>query len=467
MHAALELTYTPELWIGSLGYAGATEAMGYDGDGLLTKAGAFTIGRDSGNGLPKTVSDGTFRLTRGFNGHGEIESLESTVGGSGVSVSLTRNPDGRIARKSETVAGASHILNYTYDGLGRLRTVTRDSVLVEEYRYDANGNRTYQMNLDLGITGRQFTHSVEDHTLTAGPITFEFDQDDRIAARIEGSQTTEYAYATTGELLGVRLPDGTEYAYIHDPLGRRIAKLVNGVIVERYLWSGPTTLLAVYDGSNRLVQRFRYADGRMPFAMDMGAATYYLHYDQVGSLRLVTASSGAVVKRIDYDSFGTILADSNPAFAVPFGFAGGLHDRDTQLVRFGVRDYLPEIGKWTAKDPIGFDGGDSNLFGYVSNDPVNFSDPEGLRIFGTGKLLGWATKWAAKKIGGKIGEKLGEAAGIFNPEIAHPDEQKEMDQDTDGDGSNDFFDDDDDNDGIPDRNDPDPKKPHSNSDKCN
>jgi len=63
---------------------------------------------------------------------------------------------------------------------------------------------------------------------------------------------------------------------------------------------------------------------------------------------------------------------------VPFGFAGGLHDRDTELVRFGHRDYMSEIGKWTAKDPILFAGGDSNLYGYVQNDPVNFVDPFGL-----------------------------------------------------------------------------------------
>ena len=42
---------------------------------------------------------------------------------------------------------------------------------------------------------------------------------------------------------------------------------------------------------------------------------------------------------------------------IPFGFAGGLHDRDTNLVRFGARDYDPSIGRWTAKDPIDFAGG--------------------------------------------------------------------------------------------------------------
>jgi uncharacterized protein RhaS with RHS repeats len=46
-------------------------------------------------------------------------------------------------------------------------------------------------------------------------------------------------------------------------------------------------------------------------------------------------------------------------------------------VRFGARDYDPERGRWTVKDPIGFDGGDANLYGYVLGDPVNFIDPEG------------------------------------------------------------------------------------------
>jgi len=103
-----------------------------------------------------------------------------------------------------------------------------------------------------------------------------------------------------------------------------------------------------------------------------------LHYDQVGSLRAITDSNHNIIKEITYDTFGNILSDSNEAFKVPFGFAGGLQDNDTGLVRFGYRDYDPFTGKWTAKDPIGFEGGDSNLYGYVLGDPVNFVDPEGL-----------------------------------------------------------------------------------------
>ncbi len=62
---------------------------------------------------------------------------------------------------------------------------------------------------------------------------------------------------------------------------------------------------------------------------------------------------------------------------MPFGFAGGLDDRDVGLVHFGFRDYDPATGRWTAKDPIGFAGGDVDLYGYVESDPVNFIDPTG------------------------------------------------------------------------------------------
>ena len=65
---------------------------------------------------------------------------------------------------------------------------------------------------------------------------------------------------------------------------------------------------------------------------------------------------------------------------VPFGFAGGLHDWDTGLVRSIYRDYDPDVGRWTAKDPIFFAGGDTDLYGYVLSDPINFVDPPGLLV---------------------------------------------------------------------------------------
>ncbi|MFZ5571547.1 MAG: RHS repeat domain-containing protein [Thermodesulfobacteriota bacterium] len=142
-------------------------------------------------------------------------------------------------------------------------------------------------------------------------------------------------------------------------------------------WQGLTQLLAVYDGADNLILRLEYADSRLPVSLTRSGQRYYLLYDQVGSLRAVTDALGNLIKTVDYDAFGYILADTNPAFTIPFGFAGGLHDRDTGLVRFGYRDYDPETGRWTAKDPILFDGGDTDLYGYVLNNPVNLIDPTG------------------------------------------------------------------------------------------
>jgi RHS repeat-associated protein len=94
---------------------------------------------------------------------------------------------------------------------------------------------------------------------------------------------------------------------------------------------------------------------------------------------VVNVSTGVVAQRIDYDEFGVVTLDTSPGFQ-PFGFAGGLYDPDTKLIRFGARDYDPETGRWTAKDPIGFGGRDPNLYGYALAHPINLADLNGLDI---------------------------------------------------------------------------------------
>ena len=62
-----------------------------------------------------------------------------------------------------------------------------------------------------------------------------------------------------------------------------------------------------------------------------------------------------------------------------------------------VRDYDAETGRWTAKDPIRFVGGDSNLYGYVINDPVNFVDPFGFEATTTQEALTPIQKYRKKR----------------------------------------------------------------------
>ena len=110
--------------------------------------------------------------------------------------------------------------------------------------------------------------------------------------------------------------------------------------------------------------------------------TYRILTDHVGSPLLVVnvANASDVPFRATYTAFGEATITGTADF-LPFGFAGGLFDIETGLVRFGARDYDPVVGRWTAKDPIRFDGGQANLYVYVGDDPVNKVD-----IFGRSSL---------------------------------------------------------------------------------
>jgi RHS repeat-associated protein len=175
-----------------------------------------------------------------------------------------------------------------------------------------------------------------------------------------------------------------------DGENRRIGKKVNGVLVQGFLYQDQLEPVAELDGNGNVVARFVYCGcgaNNIPQYMVKNGVTYRIISDHLGSPRLVIdTSTNTITQRMDYDEFGNVLTDTSPGFQ-PFGFAGGIYDRDTALVRHGARDYDPETGRWTAKDPIGFKGGSANLYGYVLNDPINTSDPSGLADFSLGSLF--------------------------------------------------------------------------------
>jgi RHS repeat-associated protein len=209
-------------------------------------------------------------------------------------------------------------------------------------------------------------------------------------ARLRGGEVVErYHYAPDYRLLRVeKRGPGTPLVidFAHDAHGRRRAKYLNGQLVETYKWLDRTRLDSAVVRGVPVDFIHTWNNDPLPSLVMYGDAFYRLFYDQVGSLRVVADEYGRVVKEVLYDSFGRILEDTNPGMRVLLGFGGGLHDRELGpygLVRLGWRDYDPETGRFTAKDPIGYAGGDPDLYGYCLDDPVNLKDPEGLKVIGS------------------------------------------------------------------------------------
>jgi RHS repeat-associated protein len=191
-------------------------------------------------------------------------------------------------------------------------------------------------------------------------------------------ETTSYEYDVLGNLRSVSLSDRRVIEYEIDAANHRVGKKVNGVVTQRFLYQDALKPVAELDTSNAVVATFVYGNRvNVPDYMVKGGQTYRLVTDHLGSVRLVVnTADGTIAQRMDYDEFGRVLADTVPGFQ-PFVFAGGLYDADTGLVRFGARDYDAYTGRWTGKDPILFAGGDTNLYVYVGNDPVNEVDVDG------------------------------------------------------------------------------------------
>jgi RHS repeat-associated protein len=197
--------------------------------------------------------------------------------------------------------------------------------------------------------------------------------------------TTYYDYDGLGNLLTVRLPGGPRIDYVIDGRGRRVGRKVDGALTQHWVYQDGLNPVAELDSTGAVVSRFVYGTSdHVPDLMirsdGPADSTYRLITDQLGSVRLVmNVVSGFVVQRIDYDAWGVDTLDTNPGFQ-PLGYMGGHHDPTLRPVKFGVRDYDPIGGRWLSREAPRVQS--PNVYGYVGNDPINYSDATGLaRVF--------------------------------------------------------------------------------------
>lgn len=392
VQATLERRYDADAQLSDLLVGGQSLPQAYDADGLLTQAGPLQLTRDAASGQPLSGLLGQTRTSWGYNSFGELTSLQVLWGGTPLyQLSLGYDALGRVVSKSEALSGSTLQRRYGYDAAGRLAQISSDSAQLATIGFDANGNRT-QLN---GQTVASF--DAQDRLVQQLGSGYAFNDVGQLTARTHSAGSTQFRYDVFGLLQGVTLADGRVIAYVHDAGGRRVARKVNGSITHRWVWQDSLRIAAEVDSAGAVITRFVYGDRvNVPDAMLRNGRTWRLVTDHLGSVRLVVdADSGQVAQRIDYDEWGQVLQDTNPGFQ-PFGFAGGLYDPDTTLVRFGARDYDAATGRWTAKDPIGFGGGDANLYAYAGGNPISNIDFTGSALLTAvegQRLVNQARQW--------------------------------------------------------------------------
>ncbi len=354
----------------------------YDSGGLVSRGGQLDITRAAATGFIAATALGSSTSSHTYDSYADSATLaykhaDSTI----YSEAYERDRGARITERGETIAGQDHTYAYEYSQAGRLTRVTRNGTLQATYGYDQNGNRTSEDH--AGAPAITADYDAQDRLTRHGSTTYRYTANGDLRAKIQADDAqTSYAYDASGSLRTVGLPDGRHLRYLIDGMGRRVGRETDGQLDKGFVYGEGPRPSAELTATGTIRSRFVYATrSTVPDYMIRGGNTYRFVTDHHGSPRLIVdTTTGDIAQRIDYDAFGRVQADSNPGFQ-PFGYAGGLYDTDTGLVRFGARDYDPHTGRWTTKDPIDYAAGDTNLYGYVFSDPINYTDPSGLSLF--------------------------------------------------------------------------------------
>jgi RHS repeat-associated protein len=341
----------------------ANSAYTYDGIGRLT-------------GLAHTRNSTTFaNYTWSFDAASRVTSMNFT-----------------------SLVGPNGTTSYSYDNTAQLTAADHSFQADENFSYDLNGNRT-NTGYSTGTNNRLTSDGTFNYTYDA--------EGNRITrTRISGAQAddylTEYTWDHHNRLTSVTFKNnqGTvtkSLQYEYDVFDRRVEATWDSdgsgpasAIVTRWVYDG-ADLLLVFDGAGGLYHRYLHGPGVDQILADeqylsgppeqqpsSPGTVLWAIADNLGTVRDVVDSTGAVLNHLTFTAFGAIVSETNPSVEFAFGFTGRERDESTGQNFHRARYYDPAVGRWLSEDPIGFAAGDTNLARYVGNGPTNARDASGL-----------------------------------------------------------------------------------------
>ncbi|HWD05008.1 MAG TPA: RHS repeat-associated core domain-containing protein [Amycolatopsis sp.] len=297
------------------------------------------------------------------------------------------HPDGRLSAVDDALSGPTR---YRLDAAGRVTGVARPDG-EETYAYDGSGNILHARGPlpepdagPRGYTGNRLS--------AAGALRFVHDVQGRVVARHEpgagGVRTWTYRWDARDRLIAVGTPEGTEWRYRYDPLGRRVAKqlwLPGGaepVEETLFAWSGQLLVEQVQrtrDG-RRLTLTWDHVPGTVrPVTqtehLDTVVRFFSFVTDQVGTPVDLVDPDGVVAWHANSSLWGRVRPGAAGA-TTPLRFPGQYADDETGLHYNVYRYYDPGTGRYLSQDPLGLVPA-PNPVAYVPN-PLFDADPLGL-----------------------------------------------------------------------------------------
>jgi RHS repeat-associated protein len=282
------------------------------------------------------------------------------------------------ANRVTTQVNADGTYTYTYDNANELTGVDKNGTQVESYSYDLNGNRT----------GTGYSTTVMNETATSPGTTYTYDNAGNMISANNGAAITTYSYDYRNRLTEVTQGGTVIASYAYDAVNHRIGIDESGS--QTWTVYDGKNPYADFNGSTTLQQRYLFGPGVVNGAAvdeilartSPGGTTAWYLTDKLGSVRDIVSTSGSVLDHIVYDSFGTVLTETNASNGDRFKFAGMEYDSTTGQYYDRARYYSPTTGRFVTQDPTGFGARDTDLYRYVGNGPNNATDASGLGVSG-------------------------------------------------------------------------------------